>query len=243
MNDKIKIIKQINPDIVKENGHIETFKEQVADFMVGSYNYRNMMVIAVDSGSLSYIESVDSEKPLVINPGKVQRVMFEHSLSYKDIMELDELIEESIFAFDSLTREGSRVLVLDKKDINGDMMIAICKENDKIGRIEINRITSVYGKQQFKNLLERTYEAGKKFYCNEKTKRLIETVGLQLPERVDHALSIINFKGSIYKSQVETLEKAALEMLPQEIKESYKENNGKEDVHKREKEVQLEEEI
>lgn len=198
----LKYIESINKDLIKD-GKVESFKEQIFDLISGHYNLSRMMVVSTDSKALTYIKGVEADKIITISPNKILKVMTEHDLSFYDISELDELLKESVMAMDSMTHESSRIVVLDKKDIKGDQMIAICRTDAKSGNILINRITSVYGKKNFEEFLNRTCNMGKNIYENKKTIEFCRTEGLQLPNRATNSISVNKYNTQMSGSQEE----------------------------------------
>lgn len=196
----LKDIITINNNLVK-NGKIQSFKEQVFDLMTGHYNLNRMMIISTDSTSLSYIDGITKDKIITISPNKILKVMAEHNLSFYDISSLDYLLKDSVMAFDSLTQESSRIIVLDKKDIEDNQMIAICRTDAKNIFVNVNQITSIYGKKNFEDFLNRTYEKGKKIYINEKTIEFTSMQGLQLPNQFVNSIAIKKYNTKILGNQ------------------------------------------
>lgn len=192
-------IRKINKDLIKD-GRILSFKEQIFDLMTGSYDPMRMMIISDNTNFLSYIDNLDTEKILTVNPNKILQVMTEHNLSLKELADFEKLLKNSVMAMDSLTQESSRVIVLDKLDIKGNNMIAICRLNAENSSINVNQITSIYGKKNFETFIERTFNSGKNIYINEKTKEFVETQGFQLPNRISNSL-YDNRIGILNKSQ------------------------------------------
>ena len=67
----------------------------------------------------------------------------------------------------------------------------------------VNQITSIYDKEKLESLIQRTYDANKKFYVNEKSRAFIKSAELQLPINLINALSTSYDKYSFNKCQVE----------------------------------------
>lgn len=81
--------------------------------------------------------------------------------------------------------------------------IAICRTDKKYGEYVVNQITSIYDKEKLESLIQRTYDANKKFYVNEKSRAFIKSAELQLPINLINALSTSYDKQCLTKSQVE----------------------------------------
>ena len=205
----IENIKKVNKDIVKD-GRVQSFKEQLFDVFTGGYDLNNMMVVSDNSKTLNYVDGIDENKIITISPNKVLKVMTEHKLSLQELGEIENLLKNSVIAFDSLTHESSRVVVLDKQDIDGNILIAIFKTDTTVNVLDVNKITSIYGKKNFENFINRTYEAGKNIYVNDKTKEFVDTQGLQLPNCITNSLysndiGVINISQALNNNQIEEL--------------------------------------
>ena len=63
------------------------------------------------------------------------------------------MIKNSIFAFDSLKHDTSKIIVLDEVDDEDNPIIAVVRLDKKMGRdaIQINEITSIYEKERLFN--------------------------------------------------------------------------------------------
>lgn len=198
----IEQIKKINKTIVHEDGRIDSFEKQLINLISGLYDTRFPMIVSENSRCLDFI-SKNSSNPLVINVSTVIKIREKHDIGYAFVSECEEMIEKSIFAFDSLNKSTSKILVLNKKDEENNPIIAVIRFNKEMGRnaIKINEITSIYDKQRLSNLIIRSYDADKMFYKN-KIEQL-RSIGLQLPQDVKFALSGNYNKAIFSKSQVE----------------------------------------
>lgn len=208
----IENIKKVNKDIVKD-GRVQSFKEQLFDVFTGGYDLNNMMVVSDNSKTLNYVDGIDENKIITISPNKVLKVMTEHKLSLQELGEIENLLENSVIAFDSLTHESSRVVVLNKQDIDGNILIAIFKTDTTVNVLDVNQITSIYGKKNFENFINRTYEAGKNIYVNDKTKEFVDTQGLQLPNCITNSLyanniGVINISQALNNNQIKQSDNA-----------------------------------
>lgn len=198
----IEQIKKINKTIMREDGRIDSFEKQLINLISGLYDTRFPMIVSENSRCLDFI-SKNSSNPLVINVSTVIKIREKHDIGYAFVSECEEMIKNSIFAFDSLNKSTSKILVLNKKDEENNPIIAVIRFNKEMGRnaIKINEITSIYDKQRLSNLIIRSYDADKMFYKN-KIEQL-RSIGLQLPQDVKFALSKNYNKTVFSKSQVE----------------------------------------
>ena len=200
----IEELRRINSDIVHEDGSIDSFDRQLIDLSSGLYNVTNPMVVSPESKSISFAGGVDKSKPIVINVSTVIKLREKHQLGYAFVSRINEMLDKSYLAFDSLVQDTSRIFLLDESsELQTYPLIAVCRYDKNIKMIEVNEITSIYEKTDFDKFLLKTYENNKNFYCNEKTKASIKShAGFQLPREIIDALSVINYSGSFNKSQI-----------------------------------------
>lgn len=201
MNELDKI-RRINKSIIKENGTIESFDKQLIELMSGRYDTRFPMVISSNSKCLNYINS-NITNPILINVSTVIKIKEKHDIGYAFVSDSEEMIQNSIFAFDSLSHDTSKIIVLNEVDDENNPIIAIVRFNKQMGRdaILINEITSIYEKERLSNLIEKTYNADKMFYKNKIEH--IRSIGFSLPKDVKYALSKKYDRACFTKSQVE----------------------------------------
>lgn len=200
MNELDKI-RRINKSIIKENGTIESFDKQLIELMSGRYDTRFPMVISSNSKCLDYINS-NITNPILINVSTVIKIKEKHDIGYTFVSDSEEMIQNSIFAFDSLSHDTSKIIVLNEVDDENNPIIAVVRFNKKMGRdaILINEITSIYEKERLSNLIEKTYNANKMFYKNKIEH--IRSIGFSLPKDVEYALSENYDRACFTKSQV-----------------------------------------
>lgn len=201
---KIDTLRKINKNIVHDDGTIDSFERQLIDFMFGEYDYNYPFVISTNSEGLKLVMDIDLDKPLCIDVKTVIKCERKHSLDLSFVSHIDDYIRESCLAFESLTQETSIVFVLNRKSDTFELpYIAICRTDKKYGEYVVNQITSIYDKEKLESLIQRTYDANKKFYVNEKSRAFIKSAELQLPINLINALSTSYDKQCLTKSQVE----------------------------------------
>ena len=211
----IEELRRINSDIVHEDGSIDSFDRQLIDLSSGLYNVTNPMVVSPESKSISFAGGVDKSKPIVINVSTVIKLREKHQLGYAFVSRINEMLDKSYLAFDSLVQDTSRIFLLDESsELQTYPLIAVCRYDKNIKMIEVNEITSIYEKTDFDKFLLKTYENNKNFYCNEKTKASIKShAGFQLPREIIDALSVVDYSGSFNKSQIEDKTSVELEVI------------------------------
>ncbi len=106
-----------------------------------------------------------------------------HDVPMPVIEQLPELLHDPIAVFDSKTEQGAKTILIDARDASGRPIITAVHLNAKAGRIDINRIASVYGKDNSHRVLMGWVEEGLLRYAKEKQNPLGTTQGLQLPKR------------------------------------------------------------
>ncbi|RGF85332.1 hypothetical protein DXA44_07830 [Coprobacillus sp. OF02-11LB] len=210
--NKVDKIRKINNKIVNKN-KIDSFERQLINLMNGLYDMNYPMIISNNTKCLNYIDEIDENKILIINPYKVIKINNEHEIGSSFIMNIYDMLSTSLFAMDSITQPTSKVIVLDELDErDGSPIIAICRYDAKRGGFDLNQITSIYGKEKFNSLIINTLNANKKFELNtnypknelkEKIEQLARHTGLQLPNCVAYALSKNYDRTCFTKSQVE----------------------------------------
>lgn len=175
--------------------------------MSGDFDYSNPFIVATDSKILKYVSLVDPNYPLIMNVSTVMKLRTKHNLSLYSISNSGEYLKDSLFAFESLTKGTSIVVVLDQYEpISGLLYIMILRYDKTIGSVSVNEITSFYEKERFERFVERTFNADKKFFKNKEVinKKHIQSLNrLQLPKNLAYALSVNYDKASFTISQVE----------------------------------------
>ncbi len=125
-----------------------------------------------------------------------------HNLDIEQIKKLPELIVNPVMVYDSLSRNDSIVIVTSENDKNNNPIIVSVKPNGE-GRYELetiqsNFITSVHGRENFKNQLLNAYNSDKILFCNKnKSQEMFERWGLQLSELTNS----LDFDIIIHKSR------------------------------------------
>ena len=201
MNNKIELIRKINKTIVRKDGTFDNFDKQLIKLMSGVFDVKYPMVVSADSRCVSYVDNLDFNAPLVMNVSTVIKIKDKHEIGYEFVSNCEQMLKESVLAFESLKFQDSLIFVLDELDsVTGNPIIAICRKNKHMGLkgFYVNEITSIYDKRTLSNLLVRTYTANK----TKKTEQYFTPNGLQLPQDIKYALCNY-YKPSFNKSQVE----------------------------------------
>ncbi|CAI2431698.1 LPD38 domain-containing protein [Serratia liquefaciens] len=105
-----------------------------------------------------------------------------HQVRFEDMQRLPELIADPVAVMRSATEGDALVALVEAKDAYGSPVIAAIHLNGKgAGFAEINKIASVYGKEN-NTALQRQLDNNLLYLNNEKAAKWLHAVGLQLPE-------------------------------------------------------------
>lgn len=139
----VDIIRKINKNIVHEDGTIDTFDQQLVDFVSGDFELTYPFVLCENTDSLNYVDHVDSSKPLVMRVNTVLKIRNKHHLRLSEVSKSVQYLNESLIAFESLTEKDSVVIVLEKLVHNTLVPYVITVRYDKkVGYSSVNEITS-----------------------------------------------------------------------------------------------------
>lgn len=185
-------ISKISKNAIDEKGNLKAFKQQLQEYKDKKLPTGVELIVAKDNDGLRYAQV--SDKPIVMNQSNINKILInKHSNIDSTILEnIDEELQNSVFAMDSRSRKNSKVIVLDKVDDNGNPIIATIYENKKSANIEVNELTSVYEKNKFQNLINSTAKEGYNCYTNKKTNDWLLRNRLQLPTRFAETLVSTN---------------------------------------------------
>ena len=208
INDPVKLdeLKKINKTIIHDD-ELDSFDNQLLSLISGTYDANYPFILSDNSECIKYIDSINDDNVLVMNVSTATKIKDKHPESYAFLSKTTDLLNDSILAMDSLTESESKVILLNEM-IDNNPMIATCRLDKKHAasnpQIYLNEITSIYDKDNFINLIERTWNMNKVFSKNKKIEEyLIKSTWLQLPTDLMFALSNSYDSESFNKSQVE----------------------------------------
>lgn len=171
-------------DIFKPNpAEAEEYRRQLGKVMTSPKSGEMVIEIGRTPTVLQAIGAPDL--PLRITRDIVRKATngVKHDVPMPVIEQMPELLHDPIAVFDSRTEQGAKTILIDAKDASGRPIITAVHLNAKAGRIDINRIASVYGKDNSNRVLMGWIEEGLLRYAKEKQNPLGTTQGLQLPKR------------------------------------------------------------
>ncbi|WP_415669416.1 hypothetical protein, partial [Streptobacillus felis] len=164
-----------------ENGILIPFYKQLLEFEYGLKDFYFPFLVNENSNKLEYA-NIDNN-PLIINVSTIQKLKQKHKLDLNFMINIDKIVENSIFAIDSLNREDSKVFIPGIKNKNDNSIIFTVANNKLYKHNTVNEITSMYDKKNLTNLIRRTMDEGKKIYINpEKEHDFINGIDLDIDD-------------------------------------------------------------
>lgn len=199
------MIKSINKTIVHEDGKIDSFDKQLINLSGGIFDVRFPLVVSDNTGCLNYISTINESKPLTMMVSTAIKIREKHDIGFAYVSQVNDLLKNSIMAFESLKHDTSVIVLLDDYDDIDDPMVAVLRTDKKVGYVDVNEITSIYDRERFSSLLQRTYDSNCTFFINdkEKTEQIINSFQFQVLDDLKFALSTSYDKYSFNKCQVE----------------------------------------
>lgn len=110
-----------------------------------------------------------------------------HGLNIEQIKKIPQLLEEPVMIYDSLSKKDSIIAVTSEFDGDNLPIVVSIKPNGSgrynLETVESNFITSIHGRNNFINQIEKAVENDKMiFFDKNKSQSMFERWGLQLPE-------------------------------------------------------------
>ena len=127
------------------------------------------------------------ELPVVMTQDVMSKITGgKHNISLDEIKHIPYAIADPIMVFESATVDNAFVILTELTDKMGNDVVVAMHLNRTEKHIKINRISSVYGKQNVEGFVESQIKSGNLKYIN-KNKSLLwsQSRGLQLPKLAD----------------------------------------------------------
>lgn len=178
-----EIIEKIAPNSLDEEGKLKSWETQLLDY---EYNIRNAREpLVVNNNSKKLLFSGIDDRPILINTSTIEKIKKVHNLDLKFLINLKGVINNPLFAIDSIQHSDSKLYVTNKKNKEGLPIIFVIRKDKNIAETyKVNEIASVYDKKNLQNLINKTIENGGKIYLNPtKTKELGE-MGFNFEEKI-----------------------------------------------------------
>jgi len=127
--------------------------------------------------------------PVVMTQDAANKVLREkHMLPVEMVKQLPGQLENPVAVFDSATQAGELV-VLTEFQHAGKPVIAAVHLDRRANSLEVNRIASLYGKDNFRTWLASQIGQNTRYYDKKKLLTLVRRAGLQLPGKPSNARS------------------------------------------------------
>ena len=191
MNNK-EIIEKICPSSINENGEVKSLEKQLLEFEYGIKEYYHPFVINQNSDKLKYAKV--SSKPLFLNISTVQKLKSKHNMDLKFLLNLNEITRNSVFGFDSIQHESSKIFVTNEKNEKKYSIIFVIREDKKAGVYTVNELTSIYDRKNLQNLIDRTIEKGCSIYINPEKWKEFKELGYNINSKEMNITEVKNNK-------------------------------------------------
>lgn len=180
----VKEEKSIIDEIFENN---KNFSQTIDDFLSGKINPYYQVFVCETTEVMKACGVKDLN--VVINQSSIKKILSDnkekfphaHNLSIQELKELPKQLQKPIMALKG-SHENSVVFVTDIKDVNNNEIL-ISVDVDTAGyKQNVNRITSMYGKDNITNYLRTQLDNGNLIGCDKKrANQMLSTKGLQLP--------------------------------------------------------------
>ncbi len=156
-----------------------SWKEQLLYYAYGKKKKEiNYLVVNPNSKGITYAGI--KEKKLIIKPRIIEKLDYKHGLNVEFLLDLNKIINNSLFAFESIQRDDSLVFVTKEKTSENNPIIFIVAKDKQADNFEVNEISSIYDKKNLQNLIDRSLEQGKKAYINPKKEKEFKNSGFNI---------------------------------------------------------------
>lgn len=200
----------------------KTFGEQVDDYFAGKLNRYNDLKVC-DTPAILLVLGCE-QLPMLYSQRHLQnavkpkdRKMHHHGLSKDFLKCIPEMLSDPVMILDSLTRDDSLLAVLSSKETDEDNcpIVATIRPNGsgsyELQTVSSNYITSIYGREDFCDFIQRCIYNNKiLFYNKKKSQELFSVLGLEFPEglnNLDYNIIIHQSKNIVKHSPYNYLKK------------------------------------
>ena len=166
---------------------VNNFAQTIDDFLDGKINPTEQTFVCsttevmevCGADNLDVMIYQDTIRKILSND--VNRFEHPHNLSAETLKTLPTQLQKPIMVFKG-SHEGSIVLVTDLFNENNEQIIISCQLNSTNKRHEINRITSMYGKENIAAYLDTQIKKDNLIGCQKNiANQMLQSVGLYLP--------------------------------------------------------------
>lgn len=223
-NDILKYAKKIEKNAFED----KVFSQKIDDFTKGKLKTNEVVKVGTTPYCLRIVGA--EPVPLVVPQNVLANSLFtldklsnqtkkrhskQHNIPQKVLEELPKMIRNPILIGKGSV-DGTLVVVTEKKNTYGDPIIVPIMLSVNFGKTNVNKVTTIYGKEGVRNYLETMITSHKLLAINEeKAVRLYEDTGVQFPQsltaiRFDNSIaySLQNVKVSLQEKELSSPEKS-----------------------------------
>lgn len=196
---------ELHPNIEKS---VSNFSQAIDDFLEGKINSSDHIFVCPTTEVMKVCGADDLD--VMIYQNTIRKILsndfnkFEHphNLSPEDLKQLPTQLQNPIMVFKG-SHQGSIVLVTDLFNNNSEQIIISCELDSGSEWNKINRITSMYGKENIANYLNTQIKKDNLIGCQKNiANQMLHSVGLCLPSEntfIDYTDIIPNFDKNVNK--------------------------------------------
>ena len=166
---------EINAYFSFNKDDIERFNKSLDDWEKNKKNPRQLIVVGKIPPVMKALGI--SDKPIQVENSVIAKILRPqpifphdkqgHNLTMDDVRAIPKLLADPVMVFTSRTREDSYVFFTERKDSENRSIIIPIAVNKRKGRIIINEITSMYGKDNETAFIRNNIEKGNLIYIDE----------------------------------------------------------------------------
>ena len=191
-------------EVISQNK--KDFKQTIDDFLNGNINPTDQIFVCQTTEVMRVCGADNLD--VMIYQDTIRKILsddlskFEHphNLTVDTLKQLPDQLQKPVMVFKG-SHEGSIVLVTDLFNENSEQIIISCELNSINKRHEINRITSMYGKENIANYINTQIKKDSLIGCHKKiANQMLQSVGLYLPSEetfIDYTDIISNFDKNV----------------------------------------------
>ena len=161
------------------------FSKQVDTWLSGSMKADEYFKLGETPVVLQEIGA--DNQPLVMSYSVMGRITgLKHNISIDEIKNIPQAVNDPIMVFKSATVDNAFVVLTELKDKSENDVVVAIHMNKKQKHVFINRISSIYGKENVSYFVKKQFEAGNVKYMDKiKSQNWSQSRGLQLPKLAD----------------------------------------------------------
>lgn len=221
-----------NTEVISQNE--KDFKQTIDDFLNGNINPTDQIFVCQTTEVMRVCGADNLD--VMIYQDTIRKILsddlskFEHphNLTVDTLKQLPDQLQKPVMVFKG-SHEGSIVLVTDLFNENSEQIIISCELDSGSQWNKINRITSMYGKENIANYLNTQITKGNLIGCHKKiANQMLHSVGLYLPSEntfIDYTDIISNFDKNVNRNNL-TNEENIMDNTEKEKYNSYFTNKG-----------------